>query len=113
MVRASWAVRYATRYNQLADRFAPHDGVGASSQDKKRRLKHVLRILRVVQDPPRNAQHHRTMTPHQRGKRRLVARRDKLRQQLRIGQPLQGRLKLPQNLPQSVRRHCHSMPPTQ
>jgi hypothetical protein len=75
MARASWAVRYATRYNQLptASRFRTLGALRART--RKVALEGVLGVLGVLgvaQDPPAHPQHHRAVSPYQRRKRSLV-----------------------------------------
>src|SRR5438874_2326038 len=53
-------------------------------QHEKRRLKRVLGIVMMVQDPPANAQHHGGMPSDQRRKRRLIALSDKALQKLAV-----------------------------
>jgi hypothetical protein len=68
------------RGRAATDRFPSHDRVGFASEDEKSRLKHILRVLHVVQDPVANTQHHRTVASHQRGESGLVVPGDELRQ---------------------------------
>ena len=55
-----------------ADRLALADRAGLAEQDQECRLERVLGLVRVAQDAPADAQHHRAVQGHERGERRLV-----------------------------------------
>ena len=63
---------------------------GLASQDQKRRLESVIRVVIVTQDPPADPLHHPAMSRDERGKGRLgyvvVVLGGELRQQLKVAQ---------------------------
>ena len=64
---------------RLADRIRP------PRQDQKRRLKRILGILLVPEQPPAEAKHHRPVSPDQERERWFVLRRGEALKQLLIG----------------------------
>ena len=71
------------------DRGSLVDRSGLAHQDQEGRLERVFHVVRVVEDPTADSQHHRPMPPHQRRERelgRIVATGRELLEELRIGQ---------------------------
>ena len=63
------------------------DRAGPLHQHQERRLEGVLDVVRVAEDPPADAQHHRAVQCHQRVEGRLVVPRREPLEQLAVVQP--------------------------
>ena len=96
------------------------DRAGLPRQDQEGHLEGVLGVVRVVQDAPADAQHHRPVPLHQRAEGRLaglVAARHEPFQQLGVGQPAdrpdpEQRLEMPEQLARSPASHAAVTPLT-
>ncbi len=87
------------------DRALDANRAGLAHQDQESRLKGVFGIVRIGQNPPADAQHHRSVTLHERGKGKLgrfVATGQESLQKLSVGESAQAlRLKKDLNLPRN------------
>jgi hypothetical protein len=94
----------------VAQRARPAD------QDQERRLERILHVVRIVEQPPADAQDHRAVPRHDRLKRDLVALAREPRQELplrqtRYGPPAEQPLNRPQNAPGPLtNRHFRATP---
>ena len=96
------------------------DRAGLPRQRQERHLEGVLGVVRIVQDAPADAQHHRPVPRHQRAEVRfagLIAARHEPFQQLGVGQPAdrpdpEQRLEMPEQLARSPASHTAVTPLT-
>ncbi len=89
------------------------DRPGPLHQDQERRLERVLDVVPVAEDPPADAQHHRTVQRHQRGERRLVVAGREPLEQLAVVQARpparRGRVARSTSTPQPAGPPCPSL----
>ena len=102
------------------DRIVFPDRAGLPRQSQEGHLEGVLGLVRIVQDAPADAQHHRPVPLHQRAEGRLaglITARHEPFQQLGIGQPAdrpdpEQRLEMPEQLARSPASHAAVTPLT-
>src|SRR5260370_39820366 len=69
----------------MADQLARHDRACLTHQHHERGLERIIRVVRIAQQPPADAEHHRAMAAQQLFKCRLVLPADETLQQLPVG----------------------------